>query len=94
MTTQLQKVAKETAEVEKALEDLKAAQEELDSNFMVKLKTGGLPKQAALAGFVLFSIRSILDSVTALNTGDPSSMSAALAQGVIALVCAAVFFFF
>ena len=92
MAAQLQKVAQETEQVEKAMADLKAAQQELDRDFVLKLKQGGLPKQAALAGFVLFSFRSILDSVSALSASDPSSMSAALAQGAIAIVCAIAFF--
>jgi len=73
---------------------LQAAQKELDNDFMMKLKSGGLPKQGAFAGFLLFSIRSILDSVSAVSTGDDSLLTAALAQGAIAIVCAIVFLFF
>jgi len=93
MQTQLDKVAQETAEVERAVADLRAAQEELNKDLGSKLRAGGLPKQGALAGLLLFGVRSILDSLTAVSTGDPAALTAALVQGAIAVVCAIAFFF-
>ena len=92
MQRQLDKVARETADVEKAVADLRIAQKELDQNFALKLRNGGLPKQGALVGFALFSVRSILDTITAVTTGDSAMLTVALAQGAIAIVCAVVFF--
>lgn len=94
MEAMLNRVNAETAEVERAVTDLKAASDEIDKNFMLKLKRGGLPKQGALAGFLLFAVRSLVDSVAAVSGGgDESHLTAALIQGVIAMVCAAIFFF-
>ncbi|KAL7570313.1 hypothetical protein ACA910_017161 [Epithemia clementina (nom. ined.)] len=91
MTNMLERVNMETGQVEKAAADLRSAQAELDNDPIVKLRNGGLAKQAALAGFLLFSFRSIGDTIMALNT-DESLMTGALIQGGIALACAAVFF--
>jgi hypothetical protein len=88
--TMLNRVKKETGEVEKAVEDLKKAEAEVDKDFMLKLKRGGVPKQAALVGLLLFSFRSIADTVVSFN--DETHLTAALIQGGIALVCAAYFF--
>ena len=85
----------ETSAVEQAVSDLKAANSELEQDFLWRLKRGGLPKQAALIGFLLLSVRSILESLQAVTSslGDSEGhLSAALIQGVIALVCAAIFF--
>ena len=92
MQTQLDKVARETVEVEKAVADLRAAQKELDQDFVLKLRNGGLPKQAALVGFALFSVRSILDTLTAVAADDSAMLTSALAQGAIAIICAVIFF--
>lgn len=91
MEAMLDRVNKETSEVAKAVEDLKAAQAEVDADFLVKLKSGGIVKQSAFVGLVLFSLRSIFDTVASM--GDPSHMTPALIQGGIALACAALFFF-
>lgn len=91
MEVMLKRVNQETAEVEKAVTDLKAAQEDMDSGFVSKLRSGGLPKQAALVGFLLFSVRSIIDSISSFN--DESLLAGALIQGAVAIVCAIVFFF-
>ena len=93
MAAMLKRVASETAVVERAVTDLEAANAELDKDFVLKLKRGGLPKQGALAGFILFAVRSILDSVAAVSGSDESHLTAALVQGAIAIVCAAIFFF-
>jgi hypothetical protein len=88
--TMLTRVKKETGEVEKAVEDLKKAEAEIDKDFILKLKRGGLPKQAALIGLLLFSVRSIGDTVVSFS--DETHLPAALIQGGIALVCAAYLF--
>ena len=90
MEAMLNKVNKETAEVEQAVEDLKKAQSEMEKDPLFKLRSGGIVKQGALAGFLLFSIRSIIDSVASIS--DESHLTAALLQGVIAMACAAYFF--
>jgi ribosomal protein S20 len=88
--TMLKRVKDETGEVEKAVEDLKKAEAEIDKDLILKLKRGGLPKQAALVGFLLFSVRSIADTVVSFN--DETHLPVALIQGGIALVCAAYVF--
>jgi hypothetical protein len=89
MEAVLKRVATETAQVERAVADLKQANAELDKDFVLKLKRGGLPKQGALVGFVLFAVRSIIDSVAAVSGGDESHLTAALVQAAIAIACAA-----
>ena len=91
MEGMLRRVDRERADVERAVEDLKAAQAEVDKDFLFKLKSGGIVKQFSFVGFLLFSLRSIVDTAAGLG-GDPSHMPAALVQGAIALACAAVFF--
>ena len=86
----LKRVNAETAEVAAAVEDLKRAQTDLDKDFLFRLKNGGIVKQSALVGLVLFSVRSIVDSVASF--GDESHLVPALAQGAIAILCAAYFF--
>lgn len=88
--TMLTRVKKETADVEQAVEDLKIAQKEIDKDFILRLKRGGIPKQGALVGFLLFSTRSIIDSIASIS--DESHISAALIQGGVAVACAAFFF--
>mmetsp|Transcript_16367 Transcript_16367/g.21419 ORF Transcript_16367/g.21419 Transcript_16367/m.21419 type:complete len:354 (+) Transcript_16367:110-1171(+) len=90
MAGMLNRVSKEAVEVEKAAQDLRNAQAEIDKDFIVKLRKGGIPKQAALVGFLLFSVRSIGDTVAAFS--DESLLAGALLQGGIALACAAAFF--
>ena len=90
MVAMLDRVNSETAQVKKATSDLLNAQTELDNDPIMKLRKGGIPKQASLVGFLLFSFRSIADTIAAFN--DESLLAAALVQGVIALACAAVFF--
>ena len=90
MEAMLSRVNKETAEVEKAVEDLKQAQAQVENNFAAQLRQGGLLKQGSLVGLLLFSVRSIVDSVASLS--DESHLAAALIQGAIAVVCAIIFF--
>lgn len=92
MSMQLQKVEQERKNVEEAVNALKTARHELDQNFIIRLKAGGIPKQVSLAGLVLFGARSMLDSVTAVYTGDETVLEVALVQGAIAFVCAIAFF--
>jgi hypothetical protein len=89
----LQKVNRESAEVAKAVQELQSVQSELENDFLYKVKSGGPVKQLSLVGFVLFSLRSIADTVSVMMLNDPSAdMTFALVQGGIALVCAVVFF--
>lgn len=89
----LQRVKKEQAAVQQAVEDLAAAQAEMGgkTDGLSKLRAGGLPKQMAVVGAVLFSVRSIIDTIGSLT--DPSLQSAALIQGAIAVACAIYLFF-
>jgi hypothetical protein len=91
MQTILQKVTAEANQVERAVVDLKAAQAQVNNDVISKLRRGGLPKQAALAGTILFAVRSLVDSVTAVTTDDATALSSALVQGAIAIVCAILF---
>ena len=95
MQKQLSRVDKERAEVEKAVADLKKAQEDLDADPLMKL-SGNMFKPAALAGVLLFSVRSVLDFLAMSGGGIDSEahLTAALIQGAIALVCAAYLIFF
>ena len=89
MTQMLKKVNQETAEVEKAMQDLKRAQLEDNQggtgDFLLQLRQGGIPKQAALVGTVLFGVRALTDAVT-------GNLVAAGIQIVLALACAAALF--
>lgn len=90
----LKRVESETAVVERAVADLQKVNADLDKDFVVRLKRGGLVKQAALAGLILFAVRSIVDSVAAVGgDGDASAhLTAALVQAAVAVACAAIFF--
>ena len=97
METILGRVSVETDAVEKAVSDLKLANSEIEKDFVWKLRRGGLPKQAALASFVLLSVRSILESILAVSSSSSTIDSeahlySALLQGVIAMICAGIFF--
>jgi uncharacterized protein YukE len=92
MAAVLKRVGKETAQVEKAVEDLKSVQAKIENDPLIKLKSGGIVKQSALAGFVLFSVRSILDSIAAVGGNNEALLAPALVQAVIAMACAAYFF--
>jgi hypothetical protein len=90
------KVKDETVEVEKAMEDLKKAQEELLDDPLFKaadLKSGGIVKQGALVGTVLFSFRSFGEILLLSGPNGADHGFAAAVQGVIAVACAAYFFF-
>lgn len=90
MERQLTRVEQERAEVEKAVADLERVKAELDAE-----SSGSMFKPAALAGVLLFSVRAALDVVAFAGGGidAESHLTAALIQGTIALICAAVLFF-
>jgi hypothetical protein len=88
--TWLQRVKTEQKAVQQAVDELAAAQKEMDQGAISKLRQGGLPKQMALVGLVLFSLRSIVDTIAALT--EPSLFPSALLQGAIALACAMYLF--
>lgn len=94
MERQLSRVDKERAEVEKAVADLKRVQEEMDADPLMKLSSS-IFKPAALAGVLLFSVRSVLEFLAMSGGGIDSEahLTAALIQGGIALVCAAYLIF-
>jgi hypothetical protein len=89
MESMLQRVNSEKSSVQQAMADLEAANAEVDGNLLYQLRRGGWPKQAAFVGFVLFAVRSLLDSIYVVANGDESFLAAALVQGGIALACAA-----
>ena len=90
MQDKLELVNKEAQEVAKAVADLEEAKKGLDDNMLLKLREGGIPKQLSLVGLLLFSVRSILDTVASFS--DETHFSAALIQGGLAVVCAIAFF--
>lgn len=94
MENMLKKVSEETLEVEKAVRDLKAAQEELGQDPLYKLKSGGIVKQASLVGTALFSVRAVTELAAMAGPNGEAHTLPALIQGVIAFVCAAYFFLF
>jgi hypothetical protein len=86
------KVRKETMEVEKAVAELKDAQEKMGDNPLsqaVDLKKAGIVRQSALVGALLFSFRSVGELLAvAQGTGDVEAHGfAAAIQGFIALAC-------
>lgn len=93
----IQKVAKETDEVQKAMEDLELAKNEASSgsieNRAIDLKKGGLIKQASLVGGLLFGSRAVTETILIVSSpyGDEHFLPACV-QAAIALACAACFF--
>lgn len=92
MVKMIGRVNKEAGEVERAVDDLKKAQEGMSRDPIMKLASGSIVKQASLAGTILFTLRSGVDTVAMLG-GDASHAIPALLQGAIALACAAYFSF-
>lgn len=92
MENMLKKVSQEQKEVEKAVVDLKAAQEELGQDPLYKLKSGGIVKQASLVGTALFFVRALTEVAAMAGPNGQVHTMPALIQGAIALVCAAYFF--
>jgi hypothetical protein len=94
MKATLAKVNCETRNVEEAIAELKRAQEESEGGLngqLSSIKSGGLVKQAALAGALLFILRAAADTVGFL-AGDQSFVFPALLQGALAIVCIVGFF--
>lgn len=90
------KVKEETLEVEKAMEDLQKAQEQLLDDPLMKaadLRSGGIVKTASLAGALLFSFRSFGELLLLTQPNGADHGMAAAIQAVIAVACAAYFFF-
>lgn len=91
----LSKVNAETKNVERAIEELKQAQEDAQGGIdgkLSNLKTGGFSKQAALAGTMLFTLRSGIEVIASVG-GDPTHIVPAIIQGGLAIVCLAAFLF-
>ena len=101
VTRMIQKVARETDEVQKAMEDLELAKNQASGDggsgsieeTAIDLKKGGLVKQAALVGGLLLGSRAVTETILVLNSpyGDQHFVPAVL-QAAIALACAAYFF--
>jgi hypothetical protein len=89
MQLMINRVQQETVNVQQAVQDLQQAQAQLELDPLVQLRKGGIVKQGALAGLVLFTVRSIIDTVGAFS--DEALLPAAILQGFIAMVCAAIF---
>lgn len=95
MKKMLARVNQETRNVEDAIEDLKRAQEESEGGLdgqLSSLKSGGVVKQAALAGALLFTLRAGVDIIGFLG-GDSSHAFPALVQGALAILCIVGFIF-
>eukprot|EP00978_Attheya_sp_CCMP212_P000526 scaffold1048_cov59-Attheya_sp.AAC.8 len=88
------KVDNETREVEKALKDLQEAQSALTADPLGQLsdlKQGGVVKQGALVGALLFAVRSITEAVAVVGDGGDAHILPAAIQGGLALALAAFF---
>mmetsp|Transcript_25998 Transcript_25998/g.38114 ORF Transcript_25998/g.38114 Transcript_25998/m.38114 type:complete len:417 (-) Transcript_25998:408-1658(-) len=98
VTRLLENVNKETMEVERAIEDLKRAQSQMDSEPLTKLTNlrgeGGIVKQGALVGFALFSLRALAETTALGGVDGEQHFIAAVIQAGIAFVCGIYFFFF
>lgn len=101
VTRLIQKVARETEQVQKAMEDLELAKNEASGNggsgsiedTAIDLKKGGIVKQAALVGGLLFGSRAFTETILVVGSpyGDEHFVPA-IVQAAIAVVCAAYFF--
>jgi len=93
----IQKVAKETDEVQKAMDDLELAKNEASDGSIedtaLDLKQGGIIKQASLVGMLLLGSRAVTETILVVSSpyGDQHLVPAIL-QATIALACAAYFF--
>lgn len=86
-------VENERAEVEKALLELEEAQRNDSKDLLTTVASGGIIKQGALAGTILFTLRSITDLVLIFGANGSSHVMPALIQGALALAFAAYLFF-
>jgi hypothetical protein len=94
MSKMLRNVNLETLQVEKAVRELEAAQQDIAENSLLKLKGGGFVKQGALVGALLFGGRAIGEVLAMVGPNGELHTAPALIQGAIAVACAAYFFFF
>ena len=92
----VEKVKRETLEVEKAVAELKQVQEKMGNDPLSKaagLKKAGIVKQGALVGTILFSFRSIGELLLLSQQGGSGDIqghsAAATIQALIALACGA-----
>ncbi len=89
----VEKVNKEKMEVEKAVEELKLAQETLGEDPLFQaagLKKAGIVRQSALVGAILFSFRAVGELLVMTQGFDVEGHgSAAAIQGLIAVACGA-----
>lgn len=95
MKKMLAKVSAETKVVEEAIKDLEEAQASIDKDAvgqLVGLKSGGLVKQGAIVGALLFSVRSFAEGI-GFFAGDSSHLLPAILQAAIAVVCLVAFRF-
>lgn len=96
VTLLLDKVKDETLEVEKAMAELEAAQGKLLDDPLMKavdVKSGGIVKTGALAGTLLFSLRTMGELFLLSGPNGPEHGTAAVIQGVIAVAFGAIFAF-
>ena len=101
VTRLIQKVARETEQVQKAMEDLELAKNEASGNggsgsiedTAIDLKKGGIVKQAALVGGLLFGSRAFTETILVVGSpyGDEHFVPA-IVQAAITVVCAAYYF--
>lgn len=93
MKKMLSRVNQETRNVEAAIEDLKKAQTDMEGGVddqLVRLKSGGIVKQATVVGTLLFSLRSFVEGAAYL-AGDATHFMPAVVQGAIAVACLIAF---
>lgn len=91
----MDRVKNEEEQVQIALNELQKAQAEMNQDPLMKLsdlKSGGIVKQGALVGALLFGLRAVTETL-AIYDGE-SHAAAALIQGALALACAAYVFLF
>lgn len=91
----IQAVASRTDEVQKAMEEVEEARNEAKGDTAVdNLKRGGIVKQAALVGGLLFGSRAFTETILVFNSpyGNEHFVPA-IVQAAITLVCVAYLFF-
>lgn len=91
MRAMLDRVEQEKLSVEAAVRDLEQANETVERDAFYQLRQGGIPKQVALVGCVLFAGRSLTDTFTAVSGNDEAVLVSAVVQGLIALAFAIAF---
>lgn len=97
MENLVDKVKAENREVERALQDLKKAQEDMVNDpimRLVNLKEEGIVKKSSLVAALLFSTRSIADAIAMFGPNPEAHATAAVVQFGLAILAGAYFFFF